>query len=69
MECSLPPKDQGGLGIHDLEVKNTTSLGKCLFKLIIEDGICQTFLTKKNIGLNALLQVYLNLGIHIFWLV
>ena len=27
------PKDQGGLGIHDLEVKNRALLGKCLFKI------------------------------------
>jgi hypothetical protein len=35
--CS--PKDQGGLGIRDLEVKNTALLGKWLFRLLIEDGI------------------------------
>jgi hypothetical protein len=33
------PKDQGGLGIHDLEVKNTSLLEKWLFKLLTEDGI------------------------------
>jgi hypothetical protein len=32
------PKDQEGLGIHDLSVKNTALLGKWLFKLLIEDG-------------------------------
>jgi hypothetical protein len=40
--CS--PKDQGGLGIHDLEVKNTALLGKWLFRLLTEDGIWQTIL-------------------------
>jgi hypothetical protein len=25
------PKDQGGLGVHDLEVKNSVLLGKWLF--------------------------------------
>jgi hypothetical protein len=38
------PKDQGGLGIYDLEVKNTSLLGKCLFRLLTEDGIWQTLL-------------------------
>jgi hypothetical protein len=33
------PKDQGGLGIQDLEIKNRSVLGKCLFKLLVEDGI------------------------------
>jgi hypothetical protein len=32
------PKDQGGLGIHDLEVKNMGLLGKWLFKLLTEEG-------------------------------
>jgi hypothetical protein len=40
--CS--PKDQGGLGICDLEVKNTALLGKWLFRLLTEDGIWQTIL-------------------------
>jgi hypothetical protein len=26
------PKDKGGLGIHDLEVKNSALMGKFLFK-------------------------------------
>jgi hypothetical protein len=30
------PKDQGGLGIHDLQVKNTALHGKWLFKLLTE---------------------------------
>jgi hypothetical protein len=34
--CS--PKDRGGLGIHDLEVKNTVLLGKWLFELITKEG-------------------------------
>jgi hypothetical protein len=33
------PKDQGGLEVHDLEVKNSALLGKWLFKLLIEDGV------------------------------
>jgi hypothetical protein len=34
--CS--PKDHGGLGIHNLEVKNTALLGKWLFKLLTEEA-------------------------------
>jgi hypothetical protein len=30
------PKDQGGLGVHDLEVKNSALLGNWLFKLFTE---------------------------------
>ena len=33
------PKDQGGLGIIDLEIQNICFLSKWLFKLINEDGI------------------------------
>jgi hypothetical protein len=34
--CS--PEDQSGLGIHDLEVKNTALLRKWLFKILTEEG-------------------------------
>jgi hypothetical protein len=51
------PKDQGGLGIHDLSVKNTALLGKWLFKLLTEDGTWQTILKRKYIGSSALSQV------------
>jgi hypothetical protein len=47
-------KDQGGLGIHDLEVKNIAFLGKGLFRLLTEDGIWQTLLRRKYIGSKAL---------------
>ena len=38
-EVVCRPKDQGGLGINDLQVKNTALLGKWLFKLLTEDGV------------------------------
>jgi hypothetical protein len=50
------PKDQGGLGIHDLEVKNTALLGKWLFRLLTEDGAWQTLLRRKYVGSKALSQ-------------
>ena len=53
--CS--PKDQGGLGIHDLEVKNRALLGKWLFKLLSEDGVWQTLLRRKYVGDQAVSQV------------
>jgi hypothetical protein len=53
------PKDQGGLGIQDLEVKNTTLLGKWLFRLLTEDGVWQTLLRRKYVGSKALSQVFL----------
>jgi hypothetical protein len=49
------PKDQGGLGVHDLQVKNSVLLGKCIFKLLTEDGVWQTLLKIKYIGSKACL--------------
>jgi hypothetical protein len=61
------PKDQGGLGVHDLQVKNTALLGKWLFKLLTEDGIWQTLLKRKYVGSKALSQVIWKLGDSHFW--
>jgi hypothetical protein len=33
------PKEQGGLSVHDLQVKNCALLGKWLFKLLSKDGV------------------------------
>ena len=52
------PKDQGGLGVHDLEVKNRALLGKLLARLLTEDGIWQQLLRKKYVGSKALSQVF-----------
>lgn len=40
------PKDQGGLGILNLELQNECLLSKWLFKLINEDGVWQELLRK-----------------------
>ena len=61
------PKHQGGLGIHDLEIKNTALLGKWLFKLLTEDGVWQTLLRRKYIGSKALSQLYWKPGDSHFW--
>jgi hypothetical protein len=41
------PKDHGGLGIQDLQVKNRALLGKWLSKLLTEERVWQTLLKKK----------------------
>ena len=55
------------MGINDLKVKNTTLLGKWLFKLLTEDGVWQTLLRRKYIGSKALSQVYWKPGDSHFW--
>jgi hypothetical protein len=67
MECGLPTQRSGGLGIHDLEVKNSALLGKWIFKLLTEDGIWQTLLKRKYIGMKALSQVLWKPGDSHFW--
>jgi hypothetical protein len=61
------PKDQGSLGIQDLEVKTRALLGKCLFKLLTENEIWQTLLKGKYIGSNALSRVYWKPENYHFW--
>jgi hypothetical protein len=43
------PKNQGGLGIHDLDVKNTILLSKWLYKLLTIDGTWQQIQCNKYI--------------------
>ena len=61
------PKDQGGLGIRDLEVKNRALLGKSIFKLLSEQGVWQTLLRRKYVGSQALSQVYWKPGDSHLW--
>ena len=61
------PKDQGGLGIHDLQVKNEALLSKWLFKLLTEDGVWQTMLRNKYLGQKAVSQAYWKPGDSHFW--
>ena len=60
------PKDQGGLGIHDLEVKNRALLGKWLFKLLFKDGVWQTLLRRKYVGSRRYPRYTGSLGTLIF---
>jgi hypothetical protein len=48
------PKDQGGLGVHDIQVKNSALLGKWLFKLLTEDSVWKSLLKRKYIASKSL---------------
>jgi hypothetical protein len=50
-------KDQGGLGILDLEIQNKCLLSKWLYKLINEDGVWQQLLRNKYIDTKTRTQV------------
>ncbi len=58
MSMVCRPKDQGGLRIHDLQVKNEALLSKWLFKLLTEDGVWQTMLRNKYLGQKAVSQAF-----------
>ena len=67
MERGLPSQRPRRVGIHDLEVKNRSLLGKWLFKLLTEDGVWQTLLRRKYVGSKAVSQVYWKPGDSHFW--
>jgi hypothetical protein len=52
------PKDQGGLGILDLEVQNTALLSKWLYMLLTTDGTWQQLIRNKYLNSKPLSQVY-----------
>ena len=51
------PKDQGGLGIEVLDIKNKCLLSKWLFKLLNEEGVWQELLCSKYLGAKKLSRV------------
>jgi hypothetical protein len=51
------PKDQGGLGIEVLELKNKCLLSKWLYKLLSEEGMWQQLLCNKYLKNKTLAQV------------
>jgi hypothetical protein len=61
------PKNQGGLGIHNLDIKNTALLSKWLFKLLTTEGTWQQMLCKKYLGSKPLSQVQWKNGDLHFW--
>jgi hypothetical protein len=61
------PKDQGGLGIWDLDIQNTALLSKWLYKLLTTDGIWQQLIHNKYLGSKPLSQAFWKLGDSHFW--
>jgi hypothetical protein len=54
------PKDQGGLGIKNLEIQNQCLLSKWLFKLINEEGLWQTILWNNYLLKQTIVKVEKN---------
>ena len=61
------PKDQGGLGIHSLELKNIALLSKWLYRLLTTNGTWQQLIRNKYIGTKPLVQVQWKNGDSHFW--
>ena len=61
------PKDQGGLGIHNLELKNIALLSKWLYRMLIADGTWQQILRNKYLGTKPLVQIQWKSGDWHFW--
>lgn len=61
------PKDQGGIGILDLNTMNRALLSKWLYKLLTSDGMWQQLLRNKYIGSKSLAQVDWKIGDSHFW--
>jgi hypothetical protein len=61
------PKDQGGLGVLDLEKMNIALLAKWLWKLFNEDGIWQKILRKKYLQKQTLCHAVTKNGDSHFW--
>jgi hypothetical protein len=51
------PKDQGGLGILNIDAQNRCLLSKWLFKLINKDGLWQNMLRPKYLRTQTIVQV------------
>ena len=51
------PKDQGGLGVEVLELKNKILLCKWLFKILNEDGVWHELIQNKYLHSKSLSQV------------
>jgi ribosomal protein L21E len=61
------PKDQGGLGIQNLEIQNQCLLSKWLFKLINEEGLWQTIICNKYLSSKTIGKVERKSGDSHFW--
>ena len=67
MEYGCRPKDQRGLGIEVLELKNKCLLSKWLFKLLTEEGMWQQLLLNKYVKNKTLAQVEVKPMDSPFW--
>jgi hypothetical protein len=61
------PRDQGGLGIHNLKIKNVDLLSKWLYKLLTTHGTWQQLLRNKYIASKPLVQAEWKSGDSHFW--
>jgi hypothetical protein len=61
------PKNQGALGIHDLDTKNIALLSKWLFRLLTTDGTWQQILRNKYLYSKPLSQAQWKNGDSHFW--
>jgi hypothetical protein len=61
------PKDQGGLGIRNLDIQNTALLSKWLYKLLTTDGTWQELIRNKYLGSKPLSQAFWKPGDSHFW--
>jgi hypothetical protein len=61
------PKDQGGIGIHDLDIKNKALLSEWLFQILTTDGTWQQLLGNKYLGSKPFSQMQWKSGDSHFW--
>jgi hypothetical protein len=61
------PKDQGGMGITNLHIKNICLLSKWLYRLLNEEGVWQQLLINKYFSMKSLTQTQGRPGDSHFW--
>ena len=61
------PKEQGGLGIQNLDLQNKCLLSKWLFKLCNEEGTWQELIRNKYLKNKTLSQIEKKNGFSQFW--
>jgi hypothetical protein len=61
------PKEQGGLGIQNIDVQNKCMLSKWLLKLINEEGLWQNLLRRKYLRTQTISHVQKKPGDSHFW--
>jgi len=61
------PKEQGGLAIHNLELKNIALLSKWLYRLLTTKGTWQHIIKNKYLGSKPIVQAQWKSGDSHFW--